>query len=239
MISFFAINKSVYARCNGITPPIMDAYDATSITDNSANLSGEIFWSQCSDSNITERGFEYGTSDSYGSTKSETGAFTYGAFNLDVSDLECNTIYHFRSFAVDDLGNIGHSLDHEFTTSACPVVEKKKRTVSGSTAAAIASFKAEQEALKQQLETNQNTNDLLNALNGQVLRFGMVSDLVKMLQVYLNNHGFILADSGPGSPGNETKYFGPRTRQALMLFQTANGLVADGILGPKTIEFIK
>lgn len=42
---------------------------------------------------------------------------------------------------------------------------------------------------------------------------------VKMLQVFLNAQGFILADSGFGSKGNETQYFGPRTFTALVKFQ--------------------
>lgn len=42
---------------------------------------------------------------------------------------------------------------------------------------------------------------------------------VKMLQVFLNAQGFKLADSGFGSKGNETQYFGPRTFTALVKFQ--------------------
>lgn len=46
-------------------------------------------------------------------------------------------------------------------------------------------------------------------IHGDVLR----------LQQYLNKQGFILAKNGPGSPGNETNYFGPRTQRALSAFQ--------------------
>ena len=42
---------------------------------------------------------------------------------------------------------------------------------------------------------------------------------VKILQQFLNNHGYILADTSWGSPGNETEYFGPRTQRALTRFQ--------------------
>lgn len=39
------------------------------------------------------------------------------------------------------------------------------------------------------------------------LRRGNAHIDVERLQQYLNEQGFILAESGPGSPGNETKYF--------------------------------
>ena len=65
---------------------------------------------------------------------------------------------------------------------------------------------------------------------------------VKQLQKYLNSIGFKLADSGLGSPGNETAYFGSVTQKALQRFQCArnivcNGTVASdgyGAVGPKT-----
>lgn len=70
---------------------------------------------------------------------------------------------------------------------------------------------------------------------------------VKMLQVFLNSQGFILANSGFGSKGNETEYFGPRTFASLVRFQERYrneilvplGLTyGTGFFGPKTREFI-
>ncbi len=43
---------------------------------------------------------------------------------------------------------------------------------------------------------------------------------VMSLQRFLNREGFTLAESGAGSPGKETAYFGPRTFGALKEFQT-------------------
>jgi len=65
---------------------------------------------------------------------------------------------------------------------------------------------------------------------------------VLMLQKYLNSMGFKLADSGPGSPGNETTYFGPVTREAIRKFQCAKIQVCSGdeystgygVVGPRT-----
>ncbi len=60
------------------------------------------------------------------------------------------------------------------------------------------------------------------------LQFGMVGDDVKALQQYLNNNGFPLAQTGVGSLGNETNYFGSLTRQALINFQEAKQLPVIG-----------
>lgn len=67
------------------------------------------------------------------------------------------------------------------------------------------------------------------------LERGMRGEDVRALQVFLNTHGFRVAESGDGSPGNETTFFGPATQSALIKFQTAKGVTpAAGYFGPKT-----
>lgn len=67
------------------------------------------------------------------------------------------------------------------------------------------------------------------------LKVGATGDDVKGLQVFLNTHGYAVASSGPGSPGNETTRFGAATRAALAKFQKANGISpAVGYFGAKT-----
>lgn len=79
------------------------------------------------------------------------------------------------------------------------------------------------------------------------LKAGMIGGDVLALQQYLNSHGFPIATVGSGSSGQETKYFGTLTRDALLKFQEAH--VADilaplhlshgtGVLGSATIAFI-
>lgn len=53
------------------------------------------------------------------------------------------------------------------------------------------------------------------------LKLGMVGDDVRELQKFLNNNGFTLAQSGFGSKGNETTFFGPLTEGALTKYQNA------------------
>jgi peptidoglycan hydrolase-like protein with peptidoglycan-binding domain len=67
------------------------------------------------------------------------------------------------------------------------------------------------------------------------LSAGTISSDVEDLQKYLNAHGFILAKTGPGSPGNETTKFGSATRAALIRFQLARKISpASGYFGPLT-----
>ena len=51
------------------------------------------------------------------------------------------------------------------------------------------------------------------------LSLGSTGEDVRELQKFLNAKGYIVAISGFGSPGNESDYFGPRTKAALIKFQ--------------------
>ena len=74
------------------------------------------------------------------------------------------------------------------------------------------------------------------------LQTGSVNTQVATLQKLLNAVGLKSAETGPGSPGNETTIFGALTKEALKRFQCAKNLVCAGTesttgfgrLGPKT-----
>ena len=77
---------------------------------------------------------------------------------------------------------------------------------------------------------NTNINTLLNKIT-RTLRDGSRGDDVKSLQEYLNTKlNLTLVLDGR---------FGPMTKTVVILFQKTNGLVADGIVGPKTREMMK
>lgn len=67
-----------------------------------------------------------------------------------------------------------------------------------------------------------------NRLITSDLAFGDTSDEVKVLQQLLNQKGFIISESGPGSLGNETQYFGALTRLAVQKFQCSKNIVCQG-----------
>lgn len=67
------------------------------------------------------------------------------------------------------------------------------------------------------------------------LELGDTDADVRALQIFLNTNGFVVAKSGAGSPGNESTYFGVRTKTALAAFQKTKGIIpAAGYFGPKT-----
>ena len=58
---------------------------------------------------------------------------------------------------------------------------------------------------------------------------------VMALQQFLNQNGYPIAPSGPGSSGNETQHFGALTQAALENWQSANNISpAQGYFGPTT-----
>ena len=62
---------------------------------------------------------------------------------------------------------------------------------------------------------------------------------VRELQQFLNTHGFLVASTGPGSPENETTYFGAKTKSALMNLQKSAGITPlSGYFGPVTRAYV-
>jgi hypothetical protein len=64
---------------------------------------------------------------------------------------------------------------------------------------------------------------------------------IALLQKTLNLLGYTIAETGPGSPGNETVKFGEQTRDALMRYQRSyadSGVLATGVLDNATIVLL-
>jgi len=71
------------------------------------------------------------------------------------------------------------------------------------------------------------------------LKLGSTGEDVRQLQKFLNQNGYKISNTGAGSPGNETTYFGSATQSALIKFQSANNISpASGYFGPITRSFI-
>lgn len=72
------------------------------------------------------------------------------------------------------------------------------------------------------------------------LEITMTGADVKVLQQLLNTQGFIIAEQGAGSPGNETEYFGALTQKALIAYQMKNNInPSAGYFGPITRAHMK
>ncbi|MFA7285919.1 MAG: fibronectin type III domain-containing protein [Candidatus Paceibacterota bacterium] len=72
----------------------------------------------------------------------------------------------------------------------------------------------------------------------RLLRLNMNDSSVKLLQQILNCKGYIISDSGAGSPGKETTFFGGKTRDAVLKLQKENNLIVDGIVGNGFRNFV-
>ena len=67
------------------------------------------------------------------------------------------------------------------------------------------------------------------------LYLGLSGEDVRNLQRYLNVAGYVIASEGPGSPGQETDFFGSLTRSAVIDFQRDHNISpAVGYFGPVT-----
>lgn len=79
------------------------------------------------------------------------------------------------------------------------------------------------------------------------LRNGMTDPDIFYLQSFLNSNGFVIANSGPGSIGNETDFFGRGTQESLSSFQekfkneieeSQGDLDEPGFFGENTRNFL-
>lgn len=71
------------------------------------------------------------------------------------------------------------------------------------------------------------------------LTIGSTGPDVTALQRYLNQHGYQVAATGPGSKGQETNYFGTLTRDAVSKLQKVNGISPTaGYFGQITRQFV-
>lgn len=92
-------------------------------------------------------------------------------------------------------------------------------------------------ALVATLGTTTSTSqvDLSRQIFSRDLSLGSKGEDVKRLQQVLNTLGFQISSTGPGSPGNETDFFGSKTKAAVSAYQVKKGILPTaGFFGPKT-----
>lgn len=76
------------------------------------------------------------------------------------------------------------------------------------------------------------------------LKIGMRNEQVKLLQTYLNDRGFVIALTGPGSPGKETTIYGAGTKAAVARLQSYlkvtkdPSIVVNGALTPQLRAYL-
>jgi len=102
--------------------------------------------------------------------------------------------------------------------------------------AQINSLMAQLQALQGSTTTTTTTGSVPAACVGVTftrnLIVGSTGQDVKCMQTLMNAHGYQLAVSGAGSPGNETMYFGPLTLAKVRALQAAQGWTPASQVGP-------
>ena len=168
---------------------------------------------------------------------------------IDFSQVEIDNHGYFTGQAYGE--NIGFILfnkdESNIVTTDWRPKSTRGSTSSGSPAETIIKFQEDQ--IEKAKATNTDPTPYIQALNSTIsnttpditrtLRYGMSGDDVRQLQIYLNTHNYTLTTTGPGSPNNETTYFGNLTKQAVIKFQKINNITQDGIVGPITRSYFK
>ncbi len=221
--------------------PTVTGDAATSVSTSSAIFNGTLVSEGTA--STTSRGFNYGLTTSYGSTTTVGGYMAPTTFYNLVTDLSCDTTYHYQAFVVNSVGT-GTSTDITFTTSACPVSISPTTSVvsgawygpsygGGSSGGGSSSYAMPSPSPRQipVLPVASSTRYVFT----KTLQLNMVHFEVVQLQKFLNSQGFTVSTTGPGSLGKETTKFGPATRAALIRFQKAYRITpAVGFFGPVT-----
>ena len=204
-------------------PPTLTTSPATLLTETGVTLNGEMTNNGGEDA--TSRGFNWGLTDSYGTTVTQaSGPYGTGTFSTILSDLACNTTYHYRVFAINTSGT-SYGSDVSFTTNNCPSSSGSSRRVSVPQADTTCSpgdkFSTTTGLPCTSFSSNSSTNSGPTACTITLtLRQGNTGNQVKCLQTKLN----IISDG----------IFGPITKASVINFQKAHLLVPDGIVGPIT-----
>jgi hypothetical protein len=168
----------------------------------------------------------YGTSTNYGSEKKTTSYVT--SHSVTLSGLIAEKTYHYQVKSKDSSGNIGTYTDKTFTTLATGLAPEPEPVTGPMTVDQLRAEILRITTLIAQLQAK--LAELLGgaAIEGIPAGFSFEKNLeigdvlidVKYLQIVLNSDPITkLAESGVGSPGNETNYFGPLTKSAVIKFQ--------------------
>ncbi len=158
------------------------------------------------------------------------------------TDTSLNTITctapHFSVFAIfgsPPAGSTGSS-----RSSGSSIQARVKNLADMGKVAEAEALKSEWHWLFPQTALASSGNTATAALSVRDLELGMTGEDVRSLQQILNANGFVLAESGVGSPGNETDYFGTLTKSAVSAYQAAHQVVPSvGYFGPLTRSSMK
>ena len=114
--------------------PTVTTDSSAAVTDTSATLHGTV--SATGGATVTERGFEYGLSQTGTWDEYETGSFTAGAYDLSVTGLADGTTFYYRAYA-ENVAGTGYGAWLSFTTLEDPVIETRAASNEAETTARL------------------------------------------------------------------------------------------------------
>lgn len=183
-----------------------------------------------------------------------------GSRSVLVSGLTCNTTYYYEVYVMDIGGIQWPSGTLSFTTASCGggITIFNGNTGGGNVTPSVGTQGlTDQGRSGIQDTTGCQPGYAFSPINGNPcydsnskttdkkpflvnLERNMVHPDVLRLQNFLNTHGAVVAPAGlPGSLNNETTFFGPATLNALVKYQSTNGISpARGYFGPITRAFV-
>lgn len=101
---------------SGALTPSITTEDASLLLSTGGFLNGSV--TDIGVSPLTQRGFQFGPTTSYGTTTTESGSFSTGFFSTSISGLDCGRTYHMRSYATNAAGTT-YGADRAFSLP-CP-----------------------------------------------------------------------------------------------------------------------
>ncbi len=231
------------------TVPTLSISDASPIAQTTATVNAAIV--STNGANLTARGFEFGPDTSYGTTVSDSGNYTAGAYSANITGLACGRTYHYRAFGTNYAGTAS-STERSFTTTPCSsggsgggssYAIQINAALATSTASTTSQFPVQLKSCPKGLICTPIVAPIANFLPTTLafsrdLGAGGSGAEVRSLQQYLNLKGYIVAQTGPGSPGNETAFFGQLTKSALIRFQKDHSIPSTGYFGPITRRYV-
>ncbi len=111
---YYSDSYSQTTGSTSIAVPTITTSAASSVSQTTATLNGNI--TSVGGENCDTRGFEWGLTNSYGTTWTATGSFGTGAFSYGVTGLSPENTYHFRAKSHNSAG-WGYGSDQTFLTS--------------------------------------------------------------------------------------------------------------------------
>jgi len=234
----------------------INAPTLSSITATPTATDATITWTT---NEISSSSVSYGPTISYGTTTAEADTSPrVTSHSVSITGLTCATEYNYIVISKDAANYTSSDTNHTFTTSACPVVVANSGGAVSVVFLQELSDRLRGEKVQVQTETICKFGELYNPNTGSTctkyedttetpikndkliftkdLKLLDTNDQVKKLQEYLNNNGYVIAKSGPGSKGKETTKFGSLTKKILARFQADKNLKPDGVVGPITRE---